>query len=355
MFHSLFILRLISKSCLTYFLIILCLVPVIFDVLVCFVGVFFCLYNCGLGLFAGSEQFAELLLEAGADPNIQNEDSHTPLMVAAYNNNQTIARMLMARGANVNLATDNGYMALHLASWDGHFDIVQMLMAAGSLHDQRTDDLNTPLALACHGNWLKVIECLLPAGCNVNNADKDADTPMHYVAYNGCLESLNLLLSYGANPDVENHHQTTPLWNAVRMKHTSLVHELLLCNVRPNVVSRGIDQTSRTDLAVLIYTRPRSPLFVACDVRCFDIAKVLIMVGTDLTTERWFWRHEYPAALEQSVEMNEWLTKNAFTPQSLKRISRAKLRSHFAGSLNEKVKHLELPSTLVDFLLLKYL
>jgi ankyrin repeat protein len=58
---------------------------------------------------AGHTAIVELLLEAGADPNLESYDGRTPLMHVA---NAEICRMLLAAGADVNVADDGGLTVL---------------------------------------------------------------------------------------------------------------------------------------------------------------------------------------------------------------------------------------------------
>ena len=307
-----------------------------------------------LTIFPGDIGLVTLLLEAGADPDVKSEGGHTPLMAAAYNNYFAISQTLIRYHSDFNAKNDHGYTPMHLASWDGHLDIVQSLLDSGSLHDTRTDDKNTPLALACHGNHLRVIERLLPLGCRVNNADKDLDTPMHYCSYNGCWEGVNLLLAYGAHPDLENSVGATPLWNSVYMKKTSVVQSLLLRNVRLDIRSRGIDQHAHTDHAVLIYQEPKSVLFAACHRGAYAALKLLVMCGASLN-KPWLYDGTCPAMVQEDEDMRVWLSQQCSTPRTLKVLSRNYIRARLGLLLESRLKNMEIPCTLKEFLALKYL
>ncbi len=303
---------------------------------------------------AGDNALVKMLLEAGAEPNVRSEGGHTPLMAATYNNFQTITQTLIRHHSDVNAANDHGYTPMHLAAWDGHLEIVQYLLDAGSLHDTQTADKNTPLALACHGDHYRVIERLLPLGCRVNNADKDMDTPMHYCSYNGCWEGVSLLLEYGAHPDLGNSVGATPLWNSVYMRKTKVVHSLLLRNVRLDTRSRGIDQHVRTDHAVLIYDEPKSILFAAAHRGAFASLKLLVLAGVDLR-EAWLYSGAFPPMVQEDEDMRIWLTSQCSQVRSLKVLTRNFVRTRLGLELHQRVKNMEVPGTLKDFLLLKYL
>lgn len=72
------------------------------------------------------------LLDAGADPNIPNEQEYTPLHVAAARNYTDIALALVERGAKVNLKTKQGFTALLYACGNGNARLVEGLLDEGA-------------------------------------------------------------------------------------------------------------------------------------------------------------------------------------------------------------------------------
>lgn len=83
----------------------------------------------------------QLLLEAGADPNLgDDERDQTPLMVAigASEQSRSICSLLIAAGANVNAQTTDGMTPLMWAAQFGNLEITEMLIrfnADASLKD----------------------------------------------------------------------------------------------------------------------------------------------------------------------------------------------------------------------------
>jgi ankyrin repeat protein len=69
-----------------------------------------------------------VLIELGADPNIQNRLGESPLHQAASNNFTEIAEILLSNGADVNLAQNDGDTPLHLACTRGHESMVDLLL-----------------------------------------------------------------------------------------------------------------------------------------------------------------------------------------------------------------------------------
>lgn len=72
-----------------------------------------------------------LLLEAGVDANVANEDGQTPLMLAAAVGSVAAVRMLLDYGADPNRKNLSGQTAMDLATGDGRHRIKKMLRDAG--------------------------------------------------------------------------------------------------------------------------------------------------------------------------------------------------------------------------------
>jgi hypothetical protein len=70
---------------------------------------------------------ARLLLEAGAYPNVAQQDSFRPLHAAAQNGNADMARLLLAHGADPALTDDQGRAPRALAEEAGHAEVAALL------------------------------------------------------------------------------------------------------------------------------------------------------------------------------------------------------------------------------------
>ena len=64
----------------------------------------------------GHEWVAALLLQHGAQANLQNSDGYTALMTAAGNGHERVVELLLRRGTEINLQSSNGSTALMYAS-----------------------------------------------------------------------------------------------------------------------------------------------------------------------------------------------------------------------------------------------
>ncbi|MDR6197201.1 ankyrin repeat domain-containing protein [Siphonobacter sp. SORGH_AS_0500] len=73
-----------------------------------------------------------LLLESGADPELQDGMGNTALMGVCFKGCTEIARILLEHGANVDTVNGNGATALTFAATFGHKDLVQLLLEYGA-------------------------------------------------------------------------------------------------------------------------------------------------------------------------------------------------------------------------------
>ncbi|KAF8383263.1 hypothetical protein PRIPAC_72405 [Pristionchus pacificus] len=180
---------------------------------------------------------ARRLLEAGADPSIDNELDRTPLHVAAqncddlcieallghsfYKDKDTLdvvdvedrtalmyyaansthsirgAELLLKAGADVNYAGDKkkmvsyrGRTALHhlaLANQDNQ-GLVEFLVGRNANKDAQDTEDATPLFLATNGNNLMAVTALIKAGASLEYADQMGRTPHELAVARGYLD-----------------------------------------------------------------------------------------------------------------------------------------------------------------------
>ena len=72
-------------------------------------------------------EIVDLLLAAGADPNIQDKNGFTPLHVAAQCGDVRIARALIFGGANLEVTSKDGTQSLDIALASGHNEVAKLI------------------------------------------------------------------------------------------------------------------------------------------------------------------------------------------------------------------------------------
>ncbi len=124
---------------------------------------------------AGETGLAELLLRAGADPNLPSggESEGTPLCAASCWGYAGIVRALLAHGADPNLPEDDAWTPLRWAAAHGHEEVARELLAAGA-----DPDLRAPIGDAARRGSLAVVRTLLEYGANPVEPDLEGSTAL---------------------------------------------------------------------------------------------------------------------------------------------------------------------------------
>ena len=81
-----------------------------------------------LALKGGDVEFAQVLIEQGADVNAEDDSKWTPLHRASDGGHVVFAQMLIEHGANMNAQDNSESTPLHLASSGGHVEVAQVLI-----------------------------------------------------------------------------------------------------------------------------------------------------------------------------------------------------------------------------------
>ncbi len=108
------------------------------------------------------------LLKRGVNPNLLTSRGKTALMLAG---NVEIATLLIDSGAQVNLQGKNGITALMYAALQNRKEVAELLLKKGAKVDLKDNDGKTAFLWACQGKYDDIIELLLQHG-----ADKNAKT-----------------------------------------------------------------------------------------------------------------------------------------------------------------------------------
>jgi len=99
----------------------------------------------GIAVYFNHEEIVRYLLSQGADPNIcsQNDYQVFPLHTASSENNDTISKLLLDAGAEVNVQQQGGYTPLHFAAAHGNIDLIIALLELGADVNAKTSQNET--------------------------------------------------------------------------------------------------------------------------------------------------------------------------------------------------------------------
>jgi ankyrin repeat protein len=140
---------------------------------------------------------ARLLLEHGADVNVQDNNGATPLHVSAEVGTVEVARVLLEHGANVAARDSKGKTPMHDAVDYGRVEVVRVLLEHGANIGAENNEGKTPLHLAANYWSVEVIRVLLEHGADVGADDNEGKTAFQIALANGNDEIVKLLSEYG--------------------------------------------------------------------------------------------------------------------------------------------------------------
>ena len=222
---------------------------------------------------ADCTEAVEFLLFLGADPNYTLANGTTPLILACWNNSNSIAKLLLRAEANVNAQDKQGttglkvvcslktpnkglvellvesgaqlvvpgekIVALQIATHEGHADIVQYLVSAGTPVNAQNKDGVTSLMYACCEKRSEIVYFLLNHGADLNTQDREGNAALHFACYKQMTAGVELLLAHGADHSLRGKEGSTPLMHAcikkgnLTMDPSSLIL-LLSAGAEPN-------------------------------------------------------------------------------------------------------------------------
>lgn len=173
---------------------------------------------------------AKELLNAGTDPNLQDNDGNTPIILAAFYHNTEIVDLLFNLDVNIDLTIKNnkGWTAL----------------IAGCNND----------APAYCSNQ-EIITKLINKGISINEKDNNGNTALNMVSNNINDYSkliITILLEAGADPNIEDKMGDTPLINIARSHYLTTIHNIITCMI--TISNYGADKNHKNKDNETIYS-----------------------------------------------------------------------------------------------------
>jgi ankyrin repeat protein len=160
---------------------------------------------------SGETRTAELLLEHGADANIQGDSYRTALVTATSSGSLELVGMLLKHGADVDTPPNANIArtALQEAAYRDSVEIVELLLEHGADVNIQGGDFGTALHAAVSGCSILVAETLLKHGADVNARLDDAfwcETALQEAVSRGFVETvemLEMLLEHDADLNIQ--------------------------------------------------------------------------------------------------------------------------------------------------------
>lgn len=299
-------------------------------------------------------EVCEVLLKAGADPLLKNEDGwnamhlavlagnseivkmlcvhkqlidsqikegKTPLMLAAREGDLKVFDVLLKAGADLRKIDQDGWNAMHLAAINGHTEIVKILSAHKQLIDSKIKLGQTPLLLATEEGHLETCEVLLKAGANPLTIYEDDWNAMHLAASEGKTKIVKLLLVHKQLIDSKIKMGHTPLLLAAQKGHLEICEVLLKAGANPlatdenseNAMHSAADEGKIGIVKILSAHKQlvnsknkngETPLIFAARDGYLEVFEVLLKAGADpATMSEAGWNAMHFAAFNGNIEI----------------------------------------------------
>ena len=241
------------------------------------------------------------ILYHGADVNAKTLENETALMLASMKGNKDAIDVLLNAGADPNIADANGHTCLSIAVYGKcRADSVQAIIDCRG--DVNTTDKRkiTVLMWACVKGNKDAINVLLNGGADPNIADATGDTCLNYAARNDCCtEVFQAIISNGGGVNATNKKNVTALMQACVKGNKDTINVLLNAGADPTIADASgdtcLNYAARNDCCTEVFQaiishgggvnatnkKNVTPLMRACVKGNKDAIKVLLNDGAD--------------------------------------------------------------------------
>lgn len=165
------------------------------------------------GMFKkNAQELTKILLSHGASVNVNNGEGQSPLYIAVEEHRSSeLINLLMDAGADTTVTDNDGTTLLMLASMNGDLGIVKSLA-------KKPDDANrvnkagqTPLQFASQYSTPDVVSTLVKAGADVNFIPKNGLSALMQAVLADKKDNVSALIDSGADVNKENKDNISAL------------------------------------------------------------------------------------------------------------------------------------------------
>ncbi len=154
------------------------------------------------------EKFAKLLIDSGADINIQSGSSGSSALILAIENGYNeMVKILIDKGANVNAKDNKGYTAL-----------IKVITYC---------PFNRFFVKMQNDECIKIARFLIDNGANVNAQMNNGYTPLIYAVIFNKADMVRLLISNNADINIKDMHDRTALSVAIAKDYNNIINIFL--------------------------------------------------------------------------------------------------------------------------------
>ncbi|XP_037371737.1 ankyrin repeat and SOCS box protein 10 [Talpa occidentalis] len=297
-----------------------------------------------------------VLLAAGADPNIPDQDGKRPLHLCRGPGTLECTELLLRFGASVDgRSEEEEETPLHVAARLGHVELAELLLRRGACPNAQDAEGWTPLLAACDvlcpspatakattARCLQLCHLLLAAGADADHADRDKRRPLHLACRRGHAAVVELLLACGVSANAMDYGGHTPLHCALQGPAAALAQTPE--RVVQALLNHGAVRVWPGALPKVLERWCNSPRTIEVLMNTYSIVRLPEEARALVPAETLQKHHHFYSSLFALVRR----------PRSLQHLSRCALRAHLDTCLPHALPRLPLPPRLLRYLQLEF-
>ncbi|WP_428230049.1 ankyrin repeat domain-containing protein [Flavobacterium sp.] len=170
-------------------------------------------------------EILNIILDTNVDINLKSEGAYkqTAIFTPAEASRIPVLKILLERGANPDIQDKYKMTPLQWAAQQGKIEAVKTLLEFGASVNTKNHKGVTTLMSATIKGITECVQILIEAGAEINSAAKDGFTELMYAAYYGNEETLQYLLISGANKDAVSKKGETALSIAKKKNFNTII------------------------------------------------------------------------------------------------------------------------------------
>ncbi|GAB1605425.1 ankyrin repeat and KH domain-containing protein 1-like isoform X1 [Argonauta hians] len=274
------------------------------------------------------KEVVNLLLDLGAETNLfEPRGKRTPLQLAVFTKNVDVVEILLQAGADPNMADRSGRIPL-----------TNCILENIPFKNERG------FVPEIAANIQSMIVLLTQAGTNLNLTMCEYSHPLICSSFIGSADLVQFFIEHGSIPNMVFPSGVTPILTAVSRDHMNVVKHLLRWNCQ--LQNRGRIARKRVDYYF-------DPFELALFMKNWDIAKLLLNAGYKWKAGSIESNEDLKEPLLACEEMVKWYSDYTRTTQSLQFYCIRTIRLSIGGDITEKLKSVGLPAFINNKILLK--